>query len=189
MKYTDIFELNKTSGNVIIDVALDNYDDYYHEWDHAKYRMRDIHPDLYNFLDECSEQIPLKENLEIRFHIEDEPQNPEREKELKDSYLYYHNSTLLAQQEKIRATRLSVIKSVIFGVVLLWASFFSSEIITIENLLIEIALEGMLIGGWVFIWEAIYMSAYSLREERSEYKRINRLKMAELLFDYPSKTV
>ena len=188
MKYTDIFEQNEANGNVIIDVALDNYDDYYHEWDHAKYRMRDIHPDLYNFLDECSEQIPLKEKLEIRFHIENEARAAEREKEINDSYLYYHNSTLLAQQEKIRSTRLSVIKSVIFGVVLLWASFFSSGILTVENLLIEIALEGMLIGGWVFIWEAIYMSAYSLREERGVYKRIDRLKKAELLFDYLLKT-
>ncbi len=183
MKYTDIFERNKKNGKIKIQVALDVYDDYYHEWDNARYRKRDINPDLYNFIEECFEQIPLKEKIELEFDIAEDTPDSEREKTIKESYSNYFNSELLAQGEGLKSTWFTIAKSIIVAIVLLWGSSVASPLLP-ENTFTGILIEGMLIGGWVFAWEAIYISAFSLREEKREYKKLMRMKNATVVFTY-----
>ena len=183
MKYTDVFERSKENGKIIIDIALDDYNDYYHEWDSARNIKRDIHPELYTFLEECSDQIPLKEKLEIRFIIENDVPDPDKEEEIRISFSTFFKASILAQSQKLNSSRFTVIRSIILGVVCLCASFIGRPFLP-DNLLSEIILEGTLIGGWVFIWEAIHMSAFSLRQEKIRYRKYSRMKAADLLFTF-----
>ena len=73
MKKTDYYETvyrkNDVTGRVIIDIALDDYIDFFHEWDNASYKRRDIHNELVEFLDVCSEDIPIRKKLQIVFTL------------------------------------------------------------------------------------------------------------------------
>ncbi len=186
MKYTNFFERNSTNKRMVIEVALENYDDYYRAWDNASYRKRDIDPDLFAFICECSDMIPLKEKLEIRFTLGDQQRDETYEQQIITSYQNYTNAEHYIQKEKVRSKKISVSKDVIIGVILLWASFFFGKMLNAENLLIEILLEGFLIGGWVFLWEALYISSFSLRDEATKSRKLNRLTRAILQFSYAS---
>ena len=73
MKKSDNYEIqyrkNPDTGRIIIDIALDNYLEFFHEWDNSIFKKRDINPELAEFLDLCSEDIPLRKKLEIVFSI------------------------------------------------------------------------------------------------------------------------
>lgn len=76
MKRTNNYETqytkNPTTGRIIIDIALDDYIDFFHEWDNSAFKKRDINADLAEFLDICSEDIPLRKKLEIAFSVNTE---------------------------------------------------------------------------------------------------------------------
>ncbi|MDD2296456.1 MAG: hypothetical protein PHR10_08175, partial [Sphaerochaetaceae bacterium] len=75
-----LYRVNPETQRVIIDIAIDRYVDYFHEWDNAVFRKRDLHPELAEFLDLCSEEIPLRKALEINFCIKNRPLDVEKEK-------------------------------------------------------------------------------------------------------------
>lgn len=68
-KYEMLYRKNHNTGRIIIDIALDDYLDFFHEWDNSAFRKRDIHAELAQFLDLCSEDIPLRKKLEIVFSL------------------------------------------------------------------------------------------------------------------------
>jgi hypothetical protein len=70
-KLLHMYRINAKTRRVVIDIALDRYLDYFHEWDNASFRKRDLHPELADFLDLCSEEIPLRKQLELNFCIKD----------------------------------------------------------------------------------------------------------------------
>ena len=57
-KYESLYRKNPDTGRVIIDIALEDYLDFFHVWDNSVLRKRDIHSELVQFLDLCSEDIP-----------------------------------------------------------------------------------------------------------------------------------
>ena len=69
-KYESLYRKNPDSGRVIIDIALEDYLVFFHEWDNSALRKRDIHSELVEFLDLCSEDIPLRKKLEIVFTLD-----------------------------------------------------------------------------------------------------------------------
>ena len=66
-KYETLYRKNNYTGRIIIDIALEDYHEFFHEWDNASFRKRDIHPELAQFLDLCSEDIPLKKSWNWSF--------------------------------------------------------------------------------------------------------------------------
>ena len=67
--YELVYRKNSETGRIIIDIALDDYIEFFHIWDNSTYRKRDIHDELVQFLDLCSEDIPLGKSLEIVFSL------------------------------------------------------------------------------------------------------------------------
>ena len=61
--FRSMYDTNIAAGAFLIEVNLKHYIDFYHEWDNARFKKRDIHPELAEFLLECSEEIPGKESV------------------------------------------------------------------------------------------------------------------------------
>ena len=87
--YESAYKVNKEAGRCVIELALDGYHDFFHEWDNASYKRRDLHPELTGFLDMCSEDIPLKKELEIRIEIGKEPKDDRMEAQIRQSFENY----------------------------------------------------------------------------------------------------
>lgn len=186
-KIADTYELpfrkNETSGNIIIDIALDKYLEYFHEWDYAAYSNRDMHPELAHFLDICSDDIPLKKDIEIQFHIKTSNTNSEKENQIRKSYMNYYSSIYRMEQKKVK-------RFIRFSIVLLLIAFFLLSLysilsgITLNNIVSKVLVESLLIGGWVFAWEAIHILFLDLIEPFNRVRALRRFLNADILFKY-----
>ena len=181
--YETLYRKNEVNGRVIIDVALQNYLEFFHEWDNAAFKKRDINTGLANFLDLCSEDIPLRKKLEIVFTVNTAEARPEKEEQIRTSYRNYYSS--LNRLEKRKTKRL-----IKFSGILLFASIVLLTAYTIlsdfdpTRTVVKVLLESLLIGCWVFTWEAVHLLFLDILEPFRRRREIKRFLEADLGFKY-----
>ena len=183
--YETVYRKNDATGRVIIDVALDDYLDFFHEWDNASFKRRDIHSELASFLDLCSEDIPIQKKLEIILTLKTNEISEEKENSIRTSYHNYYNSLRRLENRKFkRFIRISVILLLTSAILLtsygLLAEYREHSIFS------KVLLESLLIGGWVFTWEAVHMLFLDIIEPFRTRREIKRFLKAELYFKYLS---
>jgi hypothetical protein len=181
--YRTFYAKNQTTGNWIIDIRLEGYGDFYHEWDNARFFKRDIHPELADFLSICSADIPLSEGIEIRFLVQGTAADPAQEENLTASYWNYYRALLREGKRSLRRLYRIAFGSILIALVLLLIAQLSGQYIK-ENLPFTILTEGILIGGWMFMWEAASLLFFKRPEEQNTLKETRRLAEAPLRFTY-----
>ncbi|WP_027398366.1 hypothetical protein [Anaerovorax odorimutans] len=181
--YESMYRKNSETGKYIIDIALDGYYDFFHEWDNTSFRKRDIHPELVEFLDLCSEDIPLKKDIEIHFCVANEDKNEEMEKLILKSYDNYYNFFCRIKKKKIKGNFYSSIALAIIALMLILANAILEKKLPNE-LWYEVPVKGVYIGGYVFFWEALYNGYFGSKELITQKKEIARLGRAKLFFKY-----
>lgn len=155
VKYETLYRKNNDTGRVIIDIALEDYIEFFHEWDNSVFRKRDIHPELAQFLDLCSEDIPIRKSLEIVFSL-NTVESKEKEEQIRISYRNYYNSlSRLVRRKTERFFKVSAI--LIFTSLILLSAYTLMSDIKENTILSKVLLESLLIGGWVFTWEAVHL--------------------------------
>ena len=181
--YETLYRKNETNGRVIIDIALGNYLEFFSEWDNAVFKKRDINAGLADFLDLCSEDVPLRKKLEIVFTVDTDEIRAEKEEQIRTSYRNYYNS--LNRLEKRKTKRL-----VRFAGILLFTSIVLLTAYTIlsdyqpSRTVFKVLLESLLIGGWVFTWEAVHLLFLDIFVPFRRRREIMRLLEAEINFKY-----
>jgi len=181
--YEILYRKNKTNGKIIIDVALNGYNEFFHEWDNAAFRKRDIHQDLAHFLDLCSEDIPLRKSLEIQFCVKTNEKSAEHEDRIRASYLNYYNALLRGEKKKTkRIFRTSGILLLVSVLLLFLHVFLSGNIV--NTILSKVFLESLLIGGWVFTWEAIHGITIDIIIPFRRHRELKRFIQADISFSY-----
>lgn len=181
--YEILYRKNKTNGKIIIDVALNGYNEFFHEWDNAAFRKRDIHQDLAHFLDLCSEDIPLRKSLEIQFCVKTNEKSAEHEDRIRASYLNYYNALLRGEKKKTkRIFRTSGILLFVSVLLLFLHVFLSGNIV--NTILSKVFLESLLIGGWVFTWEAIHGITIDIIIPFRRHRELKRFIQADISFSY-----
>ena len=70
-----IYERDEASNAFIISIVIKNYADIFNELDPAPFRKRDLDQDLRDYLEDSSADIPLKNNIMLRFKVSVETQN------------------------------------------------------------------------------------------------------------------
>lgn len=180
-KLLHMYRINAKTRRVVIDIALDRYLDYFHEWDNASFRKRDLHPELADFLDLCSEEIPLRKQLELNFCIKDRPEDPQKEHTLIASYRNYYKSQLQMIMRRLH-------QHYRFSLILFFIAVGFIALYTVvskrgeAHLLSAIMVEGVLIGAWVFMWEALHMLFFESLEPHKRERELKRFLDAELVF-------
>ena len=184
--YELLYRKNNDTGRVIIDIALDDYLDFFHEWDNSAFKKRDIHVELAQFLDICSEDIPLRKKLEINFSLDTVEINKEKEDLIRISYRnYYHSLKRLEDRKTKRIVRASIFLLIISLILLTaYGLLLDTEVNTIFS---RVFLESLLIGGWVFTWEAVHLMFIDIIEPFRRRREIKRFLEADLTFKYLSQ--
>jgi hypothetical protein len=191
MEHTDktlekIYEKDKATGAYIISVAIDKYTDIFNEWDPAPFRKRDIDQDLRYFLEDCSSDIPIKNDVTLTFDVLDEERDSEKETRIKSGLKTYFSFVRNLLERKIKKSYETSLLYVLASFLLLAASFLLRTV-TPDGLLFVVTVEGLNIGGWVFLWEAISTFAFKNRDVKSKYQQYRRLSGALVLFNYNTK--
>ncbi len=181
--YETLYRKNPENGRVIIDVSLENYLDFFHVWDNAVFKNRDINTGLAKFLDMCSEDIPLRKKLEIVFCVNTAESQLEKEDQIRTSFRnYYVSMNRLEQRKTKRLVRFSGILLFV-SIVLLTAYSLLSDYEPTRTV-VKVLMESLLIGGWVFTWEAVHLFFLDVLEPFHRRREIKRFLEADISFKY-----
>ena len=184
--YKNIYNKNEDTGRIIIDIALEDYLNFYHEWDNVKFKKRDINPEMAHFLETCVYQIPSRESLELKFHIEDGIKNTEAEAEIRESFNHYYSMEINAVKKDVRSIYKAAIISIAVSLTMLIFVFFAEDNLG-EGLLSYTIINGFEIGVWVFMWEAFYGIVFERRGEKKKIKEFKRLLDSQISFKYSNR--
>lgn len=181
--YEQLYRINPTTNRVIIDIALDEYLDFFHEWDNSAFKKRDINSELVQFLDLCSSDIPLSKKLQITYTVDFEGANGLKETQIRESFRNYYDS-MYRLETKItkRYLRTSILLLIVsLSLLTVYGLLFDYQS---TSIVFRVLRESLLIGGWVFAWEAVHLIFIDIIEPLHRLKEIKRFKEAELVFAY-----
>lgn len=177
-----LYERNPQTGNYIIEVSLDSYIDIFNDWDHASYKKRDIDPELVRFVEDCAMDIPSKYDLDICFYLPKELQNKEKEKIIISGFRTYYTFYIHTEQKNLNISYGKVASYVIISFLLMAFSFIFDSYIS--GILSVTLLQGLTVGGWVFLWEAISFFSFQRRDILKNINNYKRLATANIYFRY-----
>lgn len=180
-----LYDFDETDQSYILRLSVNKYLDIFNTLDNYPIRKRDIHPIVTNYLEDCSFDIPLSRSIKIEFRIKNELRNADLEKRTRKGIRNY----FLYQLEVIRKnSNANVFKSLVYLIIffILIAVTFTMETIQypINRVFFRTILEGLSIGSWVFLWEAIAVLAFKNRKFRHLRKIYQRLSNTHLIFKY-----
>jgi len=178
-----IYRYDSIKKSYNIDISIDFYSDLYNEWDYSPLNNRDIDEDLYNFLKDCAYEIPLKSNIIINFYLPKNLKEIEREKRSLigfNNYLTYS----IRKQKNIRKNMIkNTLLYAIIGSLLLVSSLLLQNFLT-KSFLQELLPQGLIIGGWVLIWEIFSIIFFQINVINTEIKTNKHLLLAQIIYHY-----
>lgn len=172
--FAEIYRFDKKSRSFIIEIALDRYEDIFSEWDPAPFKLRDIDPDLELYLEGSSDDIPIKYPVSLSFTIPKGSKNENIEEQARNGLKNGFTFKRYFLQNEIKSKNKQTIIFFVIGFAFLWVATIFPEKLR-ESPFPSIIVEGLFIGGWVFLWEAITLIIFTTRgllHRNRIYKRL-----------------
>ncbi|NLY54050.1 MAG: hypothetical protein GX060_05470 [Firmicutes bacterium] len=182
---SSLYERNPNTGNYIIEIALDKYGDVFNEWDHASYRKRDMDPELAFFLEESSNEIPMRYGLDLVFYLPRQEMDVAKESVITAVVKNYYQFYAGMERKALRKAYRQMINYIVAALALLTSTYVFS--IWQETFFLAILSEGLSVGSWFFLWEAISFLIFERNEEREKIKTYERLARANIFFRYDAQ--
>lgn len=180
-----IYERDPDSNAIIIGTTSERYTDIFNELDPAPFRRRDLNHDLRIFLEESSADIPLKNDIILQFNLSNETQDQKKEERIISGLKTYFNLIEHQLAGEINKSYQKGATYVIIAFLLLLVAY-SLRSITLGDAVFTTLVEGINIGGWVFLWEAISTFAFKKRDVRNRKRHYARFGKAQIHFKYAS---
>ncbi len=178
-----LYDQDEQSGAYVIRVGVHQYSDLFNDLDPSPLRRRDLDSDFVAYLDDCSDDIPLKYPLRINIDLPAVSQSQDQEAKVRSGITaYYGFVLLLLKKERMQIFRKSI-QYVITAIALILISYTLNESIT-ASIWSNTLVEGFSIGGWVFLWEAFNLAVFKNLSIKKRMKKVRRLDRAPIAFTY-----
>ncbi len=179
--FQEMYRRDAATGSYIIEIALDRYSDIFSEWDPAPFKLRDLDPDLELYLEGCSDDIPFRYPVTLSFTIpkgiRDQNIEEQARNGLANSFMF--KRYFLRKDREKTSTR--TLLYILIGFAFLWvATIFPQQLA--ESVFPSIIVEGLFIGGWVFLWEAISLILFTYRGLAHRSRTYKRLQHSPIVF-------
>jgi len=179
----EIYSFNPQTHTFTIPARVDHFDDFFNPLDPSPAPARDLSPGLVDYLNQCSDEILNKYRIEIVLQVKKETPDHEREQECLQSLRTYYQHEKFVTQNQIRRKRSLALKYVLVSLTCL-AAFIFSENWYGTGFFWNLLREAVLIGGWVFMWEAVTLNFIEMDEYYEQIKKCRRLIEANTGFVY-----
>lgn len=177
-----LYERNPVTGNFIIEIALDKYGDVFNEWDHATYRKRDMDPELAFFLEESSAEIPIRYGLDLVFYLPKQEMDKEKESLISTVVKNYYKFYAGVERRTLAKAYQRMLNHILTAVALLSSTYLLN--IWQHNFALAIVAEGLTVGSWFFMWEAISFFIFERSDNLARIRTYERLSAAIIKFRY-----
>lgn len=179
--FSEIYHKDAATNLYMIEIALDQYADIFSEWDPAPFKRRDLDPDLEVYLEGSSEEIPLRYPIELCFTLPAGTRNAQVEEETRSGLNNSFGFRLYFLKKDIKKTNVQTLWYIFLGFLFLWVGTTFPDRLA-ETVAISLLAEGIFIGGWVFLWEAVSLFFFTNRELYGRYLIYRRLQNALVIF-------
>lgn len=179
--FREIYATDHETNLYMIEVALDQYADIFNEWDPAPFKRRDLDPDLATYLEGSAEEVPSRYPIELCFTLPADSRDPRLEVESRQGLRNSFSFTLYCLRKEMRKTNLKILWYIVLGFLFLWVGTTFPERFA-EAVVIGLLAEGLFIGGWVFLWEAVSLFFFTNRDLSHRYRLYVRLQSAPVIF-------
>jgi hypothetical protein len=179
----EIYSYDLTTRTFTIPARVANYDDFFNPLDPSPAPARDLTPELVDYLNQCSTEIPAQYGLSIQLQVQCEAQASQREQDCLASLRTFYQHNVFVVQAQIRRMRGRALKYLLVSFACLAITILGESWSTagfVGNLLHE----ALLIGGWVFMWEAVTLNFIEMDSYTQEISKYRRLIAAKVLFTY-----
>ena len=182
----DLYRFSKETNTCYVDVEIDFYRELYNEWDFSPITNRDLDEELFEFLESSVEDIPSKYNVCIVFNIPINLQDTEKEEKSIQGFLNYFNYEIRKKNNEIRKAAELAVSSGFYGMLFLIAGMWVSNFFEGSESYVHLMFlaEGLVIGGWVLVWELISIIFFKSKELFGERRVLERLRDAKIQFNY-----
>ncbi|MFH1377511.1 MAG: hypothetical protein ABIH86_02015 [Planctomycetota bacterium] len=178
------YRFDQQTGAYIIDVALDQYEEIFNEWDPSPYKRRDVDPDLMSYLEACSNDIPLDSTIEIVFRIIEPKRNEEKEALVMAGLRSYFDSSYQLEVGKLRELHSRTVWCIAAAFVFLAAAVGMKKIEAMQDMFFFMLLhEGITIGAWLFTWSTLSLFFFDSRTYRHDAKHWKRYSQSAIRFE------
>ena len=178
-----IYDRDPDTGNFIVELSINEYTDIFNELDPTPLRRRDVAQPVVDFLDDCSADIPLKYRFDLRIMCPREIMNEGRERRTINGLRTFFSYMVLFYKKDLRVLSQKALLYFLTAIVLIVLSLYTSSHFP-SDLFFKTLVEGLSIGGWVFLWEAIVLCFFKSRKIRVKRRRYQRLLDAPIAFIY-----
>ena len=165
----------------IIPVKLENKDDFFDQYDPIQTKLS---PDVANYIDACSYNIPIK--FKIKLDIICPDLNEETKEKMQDAVRNHYGLIVFDKNLDLRTNTYKTLWLLLCGIAFL-AIVYSLEYSTTKLSIFvsgeSILREVLLVTGWFFVWEAVENFVSNRRKLRVD--KINNKQMfnAEIIFE------
>ncbi|MBN2658920.1 MAG: hypothetical protein JXR86_17835 [Spirochaetales bacterium] len=184
MKELKIKQMYRSENSKIcIDIKVEYYREVFHSWDFSPLLNRDLDDDLFEYLEECTREIPRKYPLKIVMHMPEKARDEKKEELNTTSFRNFFQYKMRKRRISRRKTYNSALRYALYGLVFIGIGYFAENLVK-HYALLKILREGVFIGGWVLFWELFSTIFFTKNDLNESIQILQRLSAAEIEYRY-----
>lgn len=184
--YTKMYTYNSALNQYLIELDLERFSNLFDEWDGSTIRKKDLDPDMVDYLVEAARELPKNANFKLVFHLREKKNDTQLESLATNRFDDYFSYQIFLNEKKISRLVRQALFYLMFGLILITGSYIISALYS--NLTINVLIEGLFIGGWVFVWESISLLFFKRRQITSYNKHYKKIISSPKEYQYHKQT-
>ncbi|HEX2667842.1 MAG TPA: hypothetical protein VHP13_05665 [Gammaproteobacteria bacterium] len=161
-----------------VEVRLDNLQQFFNSMDPSPFYEKDLDPEAEHYIVSWAQEFPLDEPVSLVLHVEVPDPATEAPRVEEAVHLHFRNQARLARLEFRQLMRVGS-RSLAIGLTVLASCLLVSEMsVRYDGALAEVLRQGLLIGGWVAMWQPMQIYLYGwwpLLRRRRIYEKLGRM--------------
>ncbi|MBW4484230.1 MAG: hypothetical protein KME14_16970 [Tildeniella torsiva UHER 1998/13D] len=179
--FNQVYSIDQANNAYMIEVSLDSYTDIFSEWDPAPFKRRELDSDLQFYLENSADEIPTQHSIEVCFTLPPGTRDEAMEQEVRAGLGNSLDFKIYLLKKEIKLINTRTFRYVLAGLGTLLVARLIAEPAEF-NVVTSVLTEGLFIGGWVFLWEAVSLFFFSNRDLYYRYRTYKRLRGSQVIF-------
>lgn len=166
----------------LIEVGLEDYNDIYDQWDPAPFKKRFIQEEFNEFIITSAEDIPKHYNIILVLYLPEGRKDDKKEGAVRAAYANFYLYAAAKEKRSLMDIQKKTLSYLLLSFSLLGIGYLYLN--ETEHIAMNIIREGIFIGGWVFLWEAITNIFITRRDIITRLNLFKRIYLSEIRFVY-----
>ena len=172
--------IDKSDNKLIVEIKIKRINQLFNSLDPSPFLEKDLDDDAFEYIYSSVAEHPYKRPVKIRIYMPQHQKRKVSESEIREAIKnFFRYKVMISEKgirQKIQEGQLSMAVGIMFlAICLIAANWISGRY---NNIVSNIAVEGLLIGGWVAMWRPISIMLYDwwpLQKEKRIFWKISKM--------------